>query len=234
MENATKALLIAAGVLLAMMVVTLLIFGWNTISDYFQNENEETKEMQLVEFNMQFENYANDDIRGSDLLSLMAKIEDYNNRKTAVNGYGYKKMEIKVSIAKNDLSKFKYVDNTSASKEVWSIKSIYTQDNINSLINEINRIESKYKSISEASKLSSKISRFIGSNITDEKAIEELNEILSYEVNKDNLKEVKQDALSYYQITYFKRAHFKCTKTTYDDVTGRIIFMEYEFTGKFQ
>ena len=37
MENATKALLIAAGVLIGIIILSMLLLGYNQISNYYNN-----------------------------------------------------------------------------------------------------------------------------------------------------------------------------------------------------
>ena len=39
MENASKALIIAGGILLTMAIVGLVIFAWNRLSDYYKNDD---------------------------------------------------------------------------------------------------------------------------------------------------------------------------------------------------
>ena len=38
MENATKALLIAAGVLIGIIILSMLLLGYNQISNYYQQQ----------------------------------------------------------------------------------------------------------------------------------------------------------------------------------------------------
>ena len=73
MENASKALLISAGILIVMLVVTLLIFGWRSYSDYFLKKQELENIDNLAKFNEQFESYERDDVMGYELLSLANK-----------------------------------------------------------------------------------------------------------------------------------------------------------------
>ena len=55
MENATKAFIIAGGMLIAMLIVGLLVWGYNNISN-FQRTNVETEALeQIAEFNSRFE-----------------------------------------------------------------------------------------------------------------------------------------------------------------------------------
>ena len=53
MENASRALMMAAGALLTMLVLALLVFSWRRISDYY-NKGDELKEIEnLTNFNLQ-------------------------------------------------------------------------------------------------------------------------------------------------------------------------------------
>ena len=61
MENASKALLIAGGVLLAIMVASLLILTFTKISDYQSSAQTLQKDSQLAQFNEQFTQYVRDD-----------------------------------------------------------------------------------------------------------------------------------------------------------------------------
>ena len=40
MENATKALLIAAGVLIGIIILSMLLLGYNQISNYYQQQSD--------------------------------------------------------------------------------------------------------------------------------------------------------------------------------------------------
>ena len=44
----------------------------------------------------------------------------------------------------------------------------------------------------------------------------------------------KGPVYQYYEYVQFKRARFDCKNTDYNDKTGRIKLMEFEFTGKFE
>ena len=50
----------------------------------------------------------------------------------------------------------------------------------------------------------------------------------------NKLQSLKESVYKYYEYVQFKRARFDCTNVEYDQVTGRIIKMEFEFTGKFE
>lgn len=108
MENATKALLIAAGILLAIMILSLLLVGYNQISSYYNEKHKATETEQLAEFNQKYENYNGKEIRGSELVSLMNKVIDYNERESYFAGTNYPRIEVTITIGANNLDQFKY------------------------------------------------------------------------------------------------------------------------------
>ena len=84
MENASKALLIAGGILIAVIIISLLVVMFTQIGDYQKSQSSGSKESQLAEFNRDFERYTEDEIRGVDLVSLINKIHDYNTKQQSI------------------------------------------------------------------------------------------------------------------------------------------------------
>ena len=82
MENASKALLIAAGVLIAILLIALIIYAGNVISGYQQSKKDLANIEDTAKFNDQFMQYNRKDIQGTELLSLIHKVIDYNERMT--------------------------------------------------------------------------------------------------------------------------------------------------------
>ncbi len=80
MENASKALLIAGGILLTMLIIGLVIFAWSSFSDFY-NKNDELEDIEnTAKFNEQFTNYNRNNVYGYELISLANKVADYNKR----------------------------------------------------------------------------------------------------------------------------------------------------------
>ena len=80
MENASKALLLAGGVLIAILLLSLLTYAWGLFSKY-QSSNEELKNIENVaKFNEQFAQYNRDDLKGYEIITLLNKVIDYNER----------------------------------------------------------------------------------------------------------------------------------------------------------
>lgn len=78
MENASKALLIVAGILFAILIIGLLMYTWNALGNYTSQIEEEEKKEQLTAFNKQYEVYQRQLLRGSDVASLINKVRDNN------------------------------------------------------------------------------------------------------------------------------------------------------------
>ena len=112
MENATKALLIGAAILLSVMILSLIVMSYNEISSYYKAKSDTIDIEQTTEVNQAFENYNQNKIRGSDMISLMNRVIDYNERQSYLVGTNFKRIEVTIFIGDNDiLNQFKY--NTS-------------------------------------------------------------------------------------------------------------------------
>ena len=108
MENITKALLIASGVLISIMVLGLIVMLWNQISAYYTAQHEATMVQQNIEFNNKFENYNRRSIRGTDMISLMNRVIDYNLNEAYLEGTGAEPISVTIEIGEENLEQFKY------------------------------------------------------------------------------------------------------------------------------
>lgn len=130
MENATKALLIAAAVMIAIMVLTLLMMAYNQVSEYYQTQHIDAMAKQTGEFNENFINYDRNNIRGSELLSLMNKVIDFNERYSYAEGTNYTRIEVTIKIGDQYLKDFLYFDYDETNP---NYKVIYEMPNAESL-----------------------------------------------------------------------------------------------------
>ncbi len=78
MENASKALIIAGGILIAILIIGMLVITMNSISDYQESGDRKQKEEQIVKYNKQFEAYSRNIMRGSDIISVIYKVINNN------------------------------------------------------------------------------------------------------------------------------------------------------------
>ena len=79
MENASKALLIAGAVLLAMIVVSAIVMVQRNMGDALKQQDKSLEAKQLAEFNMKYQSYQKE-LRGIDLRSLMNMADNDNTK----------------------------------------------------------------------------------------------------------------------------------------------------------
>ncbi len=89
MENATKALLIAAGGLIAIMVISALVLMFDRISEVSQTEQDALVAQQLTEFNREYEAFNRRDLWGGQIISVMNKMLDNNNKYATLDEDNY-------------------------------------------------------------------------------------------------------------------------------------------------
>ena len=116
MENASKALIMAGGILIAILVIGALMLMFNQIGSYEKAQTSNVKNSQLAQFNMDFERYTDDNgITGADLVSLANKIIDYNKKTGVSNSVNYDiKMSLEVENIENFRKRFGYYSSKDA------------------------------------------------------------------------------------------------------------------------
>lgn len=78
MDNAAKAMLIAGGVLLSILIISLLLYAFAHARTIKQAEQEKIEIEQLQKFNQEFEVYNKKLLYGAEVLSVINKIENNN------------------------------------------------------------------------------------------------------------------------------------------------------------
>lgn len=242
MENASKALIMAGSVLIALMIIGALLLMFNSISSYQQTDTESARQAQVVQFNNGYSTYNRKNVRGSDLYSLLNKAIDYNRRESSAGtGWSdqgqslqYEPMTIKFSITPADFR----IDSTnrlftgSGNYEISGNTNTFE----NSIKAKIDNLENEYGQESLVS-LSSNITR-IFPDTEEVDTVEQFNKI-SKRVTVSSWDEIKpgsqirNDVYTYYEYIQFKRAYFDCESVEYNQETGRIVEMVFKFTGKF-
>lgn len=254
MENASKALVMAGGVLIALMILGALILMFNNLSSYQETDTETTRSAQITEFNNQFETYNRTNIRGSELYSLLNKVIDYNRRQsTEGTGSGdrgqelaYQPMEVTFKIDIKELSadgkknRLFTTKNQDGGAYVVSKNKNNFEDNIK---DKIESLENEYGQDSLTNLTTNLTGIFLtvppaAGSEAEELVIHDFNEaskkvkITSYtEIQAGS--DIREDVYTYYEYIQFKRAYFDCENVDYDNSTGRITKMDFDFTGKF-
>ena len=253
MDNASKALIMAGGVLIGLLIISALVLMFSNLSAYQTTNIESTRDSQIVEFNNKYESYNKKNLRGSELYSLLNMVVDYNRRQTTAGvqqddgtGWADKGQSVafepmKITFTINDKTKFSA--DTSGNKLITE-PSYTIGGNENTFEKEIKQKIDKledYYGKDSLTNLSSNLTRiFIDSNSSTEQAeaVNKFNSI-SKKVKARKFDDIakgstyRKDVYTYYEYVQFKRARFNCTGTSYNKNTGRIIELDFEFTGKF-
>lgn len=151
MENASKALVMAGGILIALLVVGALMLMINQVSYYEKSESISEKAQQQAEFNKEYVKFTYGDIKGYEVISLVNKVIDYNQKDATGNSVDYN-LKITVNI---DMSEF--ADKYGINGKTVLFKKNYIINNTNtSFYNDIEKyreLENNY-SLAIMSKLS--------------------------------------------------------------------------------
>lgn len=259
MENASKALLISAGVLIVMLVVTLLIFGWKSYSSYFLKKQELENIDDLAKFNEQFENYERDDVMGYEVISLANKVADYNERYSndseAKNDKKYTPITIEIDLGNANLRKNLSYDNTNR----LFTRTLYTQsktkNEIKNVIETAEAFENQFNKRETAAKVAKNIRTFdlnqvenyyrntlkLSDRDIEAKIVGDFNAVTGENVNsysdvRNYIGNNGNKIYAYYEYYQFKRLELKCDNSSikFDDVSGRISYMKFISTGKIE
>ena len=121
MENASKALLIAGGILIAIILVSLVLLVRSNVVNFYASEDELQAISDKTKFNEQFTRYNRDDVEGYELISLANKIIDYNERLSTATSEGNDSQAEPVRLA------ITLWNNTSIGKD--KVKELLSNDN---------------------------------------------------------------------------------------------------------
>lgn len=212
MENAAKALIIAGGILLAIMTLTLLVYGITTTARIEQVKAESEKTEEISNFNMEYETYNKKRMYGVDVITVINKAINHNKAMNAANIGDPYYINIKLITReefKSELRIITYDKNTEITNEEYTQDASYLDGSWVDMKNLLNKkIEEGPHELSEIE------NKFEGS----------LNDITKI---KDDLN-TKKTYTVYSVLTNFKKAIFECKETHYDPQTGRIDSMTFE------
>ena len=233
MENASKALIMAGSIIMAVLVISLLIFGYSQLSNLEQIKEDAKENDKMAEYMKNFEQFVRI-VYGSELLSLANLQQDYHYSE-AREDVGYDDVEISVTIKKEiSGSKFFKVGT-------YSIQEIAKeQKEIEQEIEQYETPNSHYNNRSVkyyAQKSYREIAMNFGytqipGNVAD-------YDIIDYvEKNKSDgkytyFKQCIEDMQKYVDIKsiyneFRTGKQFKCIKTAYNDLNGRLNEMQFE------
>lgn len=233
MEDASKALIMAGSVLMAVLVISLLVFMFGRISSVKQTEADIDQINKIIEFSKKFEQF-NKTIYGSELLSLANLYEDYNLTKAEEKGYT--PIEIKITIKTQIVEDGKIYVSAGSNKNITEIMEGIIEKNNNittnsSLESDIEYYETKlYKgrTIKQLSQLSNReIATILGVTYhSDDTDYDVGDMLLLNSKSKDIMEKIETYRNIKTTYTQFKNTRFRCTKVEYDQ-DGRLNYMNF-------
>ena len=213
MENTSKALLMAGGVLIALLVVSLLVYFYSDLKDLMGINNKVETTEQIEEFNKQYDAYYRNNLYGSDILSIVNKVYDYNKRQA--NDQGYQNLEMQVTFSNNYTD---YDNNLVISK-----KTVYNAETLKQIVDDIqDKIDVYTKQIVVKGNTVAALSGYRTNELED---FLQRNGITS----KTKIEQIEKDIARYTRhksnLSSIKGKKFKAQNFEYDKKNGRIIKM---------
>ena len=227
MENASKALIMAGSVLLGILIIALLIFGYRNISNLEQTRENADSNDKMLEYMRNFEQY-NRTLYGSELLSLANLLEDYNNT-DAREDIGYDRITIIVKINKGIVGSTYFTAGEHNLEDLAQSKA-----EIEGYIEQYEENQREYnnRSVKYYSQRSNR-------EIAIDFGMDPPSNMLDYDIATIYLEEdsttaqLLEDIQDYTNInsiyTEFRTGkRFNCTKVGYNDYNGRLNYMYFE------
>ena len=255
MENAVKALTMAGSVLIALVIIGAILLVFNNLNSYQKVSDQLKKDEKVLEFNNQFETYNRTDVRGSDLLSLINRVIDYNERQSSVGtegqDLGYKPIVLTINLreAKKNMAPPITKDDTYKSlfENSYMISGTANDEKMQEVLNRISEIQNEYTQTELSELTASASSIFIGKKTVDneketEKSVEKYNKIVKNQISNYSQiapgTNIRKMIYNYYESIQFKRSYFDCVSENSKssgveyDTNGRIIKMNFVGNGK--
>lgn len=152
MENASKALIIAGSVLIAMIVLSILVWGWNRVSSYYKTEENTETVQQIYKKNKELESYNKQLVRGYELRSLYNLMDDMNKRYSEEQGFTKITAKVKLLEEEEIINYFRNID--------YKIYETDTPSERNKKTSEINSIISSYVKSKNGSDLATFMTKY--------------------------------------------------------------------------
>lgn len=232
MENASKALLISGGALIAMLILSLVLLVTNNINSLQRAQADKTFQEQLSAFNMQFESYNKRIMYGTDVISVINKAVDNNKLVGLTNGQdqnarGYVNIVLDVAGKTYSTEVYRYdksISNT-RNQDAEDLTNSYNSNNISELANLLGETIN-YETIRPG--YNEELGTWNGQVLRENQKFidffrEEARDIKKYNVNVNG---TLYDYYVYKALTAFKKDTFTCEEVTYDD-SGRVHEMKF-------
>lgn len=210
MENAAKALTIAGGVFIAVMLAVLVYYVFTQWGESQKMQQEDVDTVKIEEFNKSYLSYEKV-LYGSELLGLVNKMSDYNiSDDVRYNAYGTMDLKVEIKLLSGS------TDN------LFNRTGTYSLSTVKRTIDDVMR-----KTVEKYSgKVSDSQWEFLAkSSNNSEQSFDDLCQELNIS-SSVNRRELQEAAKEYYKYVQFKRMKFKHKETTFYD-TGRVKMMSF-------
>ena len=218
MENASKALIIAGGVLLAIIILSVVIYMSTSLTRIADQQDKNTLAKQITAFNKEYEAYNKKRMYGTDIITIVNKAIEHNQNIEVIEDDPYYINIILNNLSSEWVTTVKKIDiNSPENTEVdvdaddWTflIAQGVNVNNVELLQN------STLVTFSGDGRviLNKNMKEYFSQNATDPEP--------KYSAD-GRYKYIIKSAL-----TNFKRATFECTDVQYNQETGRISSMTF-------
>lgn len=211
MENASRALVIAGGILIGLITISLFYYMFNRVSEFQDITKDDTQQQELLDFNQGFEAYNKKIMYGADVISVLNKAIDNNDRNkvTAGDNGGYS-VDIIITLKSNLQAREEYYARNGDKKEDKILPGISLKRN------------TAYSLKNNKTLLENAIINAIGGADEEGVVYDNAKGTIRVDLNGGEYK------LIYYPATEFKRRVFYCSKVDYDTNTGRVKEMRFQ------
>ena len=224
MENASKALIMAGGVLIGILILSLIAFSYRQLVELARLDHEKTVVEQQTNYNAQWEKY-NGTIYGTDVMSMANQIADYNA--TQADQDGYATMNAKITI-KHKIETTSLEDSTII-KGYLSKADMTIEEDAYTIENFYNRMDKIRKGIDSMKKNATYTIN--GNHVKISKLANMRRDAImsTYNIDSDTYSDISKEITAYKEVLNLyqdiKDKRFTST-LEYDNRTGRIVHIE--------
>ena len=215
MENAAKALLIAGGILVTIIILGMLVYGFDSIRRAPEQGEIKKRQEQLNVFNSEYESYHKKEMYGTDVITVINKAIDNNLRYAADDGVYNIDVTIKMKSSIN-ASAIQYV-----APDEHKVNAEYIIDD---------ETGQQYK-LGEVLEGNRTYRLLDTSEDGNKNGVNDLLEQVM-QTGETKIVNVTNNELNYIRITTgfadFKGKFFRCANIGYSDLTGRVNLLEFE------
>lgn len=208
MENASKALLMTGSILIGVILLSLGVYLYRSMSEFQSVQSSTFTEEQLTQYNLEFLSYDKKVMYGTDVITVLNKAIDSNKKYAEDDEFNF------IDIG------FKLKDSVSAvtTEYTWNSKT------------------KRYDSKTLKTPVTGKTYSFETGKLYQLSNKEQLKMITDFLAtskektaikNPNNPKPEEDYTITYTGFSDFKRMIFKCTKVEKNDV-GKVCYMEFE------